>query len=66
MDEEDHERDHARGEYEQAAVRNQLLRYGIELHAVERVAVRRRLPRIRAVGAVSDASVRMLERTWGR
>ena len=56
----------ARGEYEHAAVRNQLLRYGIELHAQSSdVAVSRRLPRIRAVGAVSDANLRMLEQGLG-
>jgi hypothetical protein len=57
---------HARREYEHAAVRNQLLRYAIELHSQSRdVAVRRRLPRIRAVGAVSDANLRMLEQGLG-
>ena len=56
----------ARREYEHAAVRNRLLRYAIELHAQSSdMAVRRRLPRIRAVCAVSDANLRMLEQGLG-
>jgi hypothetical protein len=56
----------ARRGYERAVVRNQLLRYAIELHAQSSdPAVRRRLPRICAIRAVSDANLRMLEQGLG-
>jgi len=53
-------------DYERAAFRNQLLRYAIELHTQSTdPAVRRRLPRMCAVRAVSDANLRMLEQGMG-
>ena len=56
----------ARREYERASVRNRLFHLGAELHARSSDGlVRGRLPRIRAVCAVSDAHLRLLEQGLG-
>jgi hypothetical protein len=56
----------AHREYERATARNRLFHLGAELHARSHDRkVRARLPRIRAVCALSDANLRLLEQGRG-